>query len=635
LIVNKDWLNSLESIGYANYIGFYCLVKKGSKLMIRTYKFMCSLLAFVFFINLASAQDKRGIGILPFDNLGDQQKYSWISFGLNYLLSNKLSNISSFYVPEQNIIQKEIKKAGFPTRKINGEMVYHVGKSAGINIGITGNYRTNGKTIEVNVNFINAFNGASIFSKKYNNNNSELFVIADDIAKNLIDLSTISLSQNEEIIFNRQITQSVQAFQNFCLGYIENEKPNRQREIVIGLFRNAIREDPNFWEALYNLGITYFNDEDYDQALQQFDKIITSLPDFEKPYYGRALIYYNRKEYSKAKTDFEKVINYNPNDYKPYFYLGRISNNLKQYKDADKYLQKAAGINPDYSKIYVEMGNIYFSQNKYNLGIPHYRKALELDPEDIGALQRLGECYYRTQIYYSAYSQFKKILEIEPMNSEANFMIGITAYNQAVLSELIEAFLELFDASVANEQKQKKKLSGSRREREEVYKEMVVSFSRAAKSRKNFLEATFNLGLTYHDMGKLDSAETYYQKSLQIMPDLVKAHIKLAKVYDEKGENEKGLAQYKKVIPIDPGYFVAHPTLGPEHNYINIMEITLRELNENLDKNPNDLSSNQTMAKIFYAQGYHGKAANVYRNILKISPNDHEAKSMLAKLEKN
>jgi tetratricopeptide (TPR) repeat protein len=496
--------------------------------MLRSYKICSLVLVLLLTFNISFAQDKRGIGLFPFENLSKEKKYEWISFGFDYLLSNKLSNIAAYYVPEKKIIDKALADAGYGQRKIDGEMVYHVGKAAGINIGITGNYYTNGKALTVNVNFINAFNGASIFSKEYKNNFNDMFTIADDIVKNLIDLSTVSLSQNEQNIINRQITTSVKAFEFFSNGYIENEKPSRQREVVIGLFRNAIREDPNFWEASYNLGIAYFNDQDYNKALEQFDRIISALPAFEKPYYGRALILYRRKDYAKAKSDFQKVIKYNPNDYKPYFYLGKISSNLKQYKDANKYLTKAAEINPDYSKIYLEMGNIYFVQQKYRGGIPHYKKAVELDPTDKEGLQKLGECYYRTQVYYSAYSQFQKIIESEPYEPAANFMLGITAYKQAVLSELIEAFLELFDVNIAEESKKKKKLAGTRRERQQVYEEMVTSFRRAMKGRKNFLEATFNLGLTYHDMGKLDSAKTYYLETIKIDPNLVKAHINLA-----------------------------------------------------------------------------------------------------------
>jgi tetratricopeptide (TPR) repeat protein len=289
--------------------------------MLRSSKICSLVLILLFSFNISSAQDKRGIGLFPFENLSKEKKYEWISFGFDYLLSNKLSNIAAYYVPEKNVINKALANAGYGKRKIDGEMVYHVGKSAGINIGISGTYYTNGTTLTVNVSFVNAFNGATIFSKEYNNSFSEMFFISDDIIKNIIDLSTVSLSQNEQNILDRQITNSVKAFEYFSNGYIENEKPSRQREVVIGLFRNAIREDPNFWEASYNLGIAYYNDQDYNKALEQFDRIIAALPAFEKPYYGRALILYRRKDYAKAKNDFQKVIKYNPNDYKPYFYL--------------------------------------------------------------------------------------------------------------------------------------------------------------------------------------------------------------------------------------------------------------------------------------------------------------------------
>jgi tetratricopeptide (TPR) repeat protein len=248
--------------------------------------------------------------------------------------------------------------------------------------------------------------------------------------------------------------------------------------------------------------------------------------------------------------------------------------------------------------------------------------------------QKLGESYYRVQTYYSAYAEFKKILEVYPTDPAANFMLGITAYKQAVLGELIEAFLEMFDPSLAEEQRQRSKAGANVRERAEVYREMARAFYTAQKASPGFLEATFNLALTYNEMNQLDSAEVYYKKSIQIQPDLIRAHIKLAKLYEDRGEKEKSLAKYKEVVQIDPAYFATHPTLGAFHNYINIIDVVLEELDETLKSNPNDLSANLTLAKIYYAQGFHGKAANVFRKVLTINPNEPEAKKMLAQMER-
>ncbi len=580
----------------------------------------------VFLLSNSVSAQKRNVGILPFENLKNDQKYDWISFGFQYLLSNKLAHLSAYYVPDHNVIKKALIEAGWGERKINGEMVYHIGKSAGINVGITGNYSTNGNTITVNIDFINAFNGASIFSKQYIKKNSELFLIADDIATNLLQITAVNLSSSERAIMNRKITSSVEAYEYFCLGYIENEKTNINYEVTISLFKKAIRADSKFWEAYYNLGIIYFNNREYDNALKQFDIIISSLPNFEKPYYGRGLIYLRKEQYAKASADFVKVTKFNPNDYKPYYYLGIVNIRQKKYSEAKKNLDKSIELNPDYANSYFELGNIYFFQNNYRPAIPQYKRALEIDQENYDAHQRLGESYYRVQTYYSAYSEFKKILAINPNDPEANFMLGITAYKQAVLGELIEAFLEMFDPDVAKQQRERNKATGSSRERREVYKEMVDAFRRAQIARKGFLESTFNLALTFDEMGILDSALVYYQKALQIQPDLIRAHIKKAKVHERRGEKDIALAIYKEVVYIDPAYFVAHPTLGPIHSYINIISLVLDEIGEQLKSDPNNLKANLTLAKIYHAQGATGKAANVYRKVLSINPNDREAK---------
>ncbi len=598
------------------------------------YHFLSLLLALLILSNTGMAVEKRNVGILPFENLKNDQKYEWINFGLQYLLSNKLANVAAYYVPDQSVIKKALAESGYASGKINGEMVYHVGRAAGINIGITGSYSTNGQNLIINFNIVNSFNGASILSKQYSKSLNDIFDIADDMAQSILNLTAVNLTPQEQAIFNRRITSSPKAFEYFCLGYVENEKTNKQMEIITGLFRQAIREDSKFWEAYYNLGIAYFNNHDYDNALQQFDIIIKSLPNFEKPYFGRALIYMRKGDYNNAKADFIKVTDFNPNDYKPFYYLGTISVNLKQYKEADQYLRKATELNPDYPDIYAEMGNIYFNQNLFRQAITHYKKASELAPENYEVKQKLGESYYRVQTYYSAYAEFKKILEIYPNEPSANFMLGITAYKQAVLGELIEAFLEMFDPNLAEEQRQRSKAGASVRERSEVYREMVKAFSTAQKSSKGFLEATFNLALTYHEMNQLDSARIYYEKSIQIQPDLIRAHIKLAKLYEEKGDREKSLAKYKEVVEIDPAYFVAHPTLGAFHNYINIIDLVLGDLDSVLKDKPNDLAANLSLAKIYYAQGFHGKAANVFRKVLSINPNEPEAKKMLAQLER-
>lgn len=575
------------------------------------------------------SQGKRNIGILPFENLTKNAKYDWVGFGLEYMLENKLSGIASFYVPNKKLILDALSKRNISGPTYNGDAVYQVGRETGINAGIIGRYRIKGNNISFKLIIINAFSGSTISEDDYEYSLNDIFSLADVILDKLIERSGVYLSEQEQLISARQITRSVKAFEYFCLGYIENENPNAKPESTTALFRRAIREDPKFWEAYYNLGIIYFNNNNYREAREQFDIIINALPDFEKPYYGRGLILYRESKFEDAEKDFLKVIEFNPNDYKGFLYLGKISIELQKYSNALKYLNQVTEINPDFADAYFEIGNLWFNQNRFDRAIPEFKKAVDLDPVNYVARQKLGESYYRQQIYYSAINEFDVILQNNPVDPLANFMMGITVYKQAVLNDLIGAFLEMLESNNAPVPKQ----DTNTPKREELYEKMADHFKRAHLARTNFLEATFNLALTYHEMGRMDEALNYFNQSLAMDPKLVKAYIKKAHTYEIIGEKQKALEEYKKVVRLEPAYFVSQPTLGPIHHYINIIDLVLEEIDETLKNNPNDLASNETLAKLYYAQGYYGKAANLFRKVLSINPGNKEAKEMLAKLE--
>jgi len=596
------------------------------------------LLIIALSVTVLFGQEKRRIGLLLFENKGDKARYEWVAYGLEYLLLNKLSFLSVFYVPEQTTLKKSLKEAGFYKRPIDERMIYHIGKSANVEVIISGKYSVKGNMLRLQVNYSNAFNGSLILSSTYTESIANLFKVSNKIVGEMVNLAGNGITENERRLLEFQFTNSSRAFESFIKGYMENEKKNSRLEVVIGLFRKAIREDPKFWEAFYNLGITYYNKKSYNEALSQFNKVITALPNFDKPYYGRGLIYEKQKKYSEAIADFKKVTELNPNDHKPYYNLGKISLKQNSFQDAENYLNKAKEINPEYAPIYFQLGNIYYEQDQYRKSINFYKKATELDEENGKYHLKLGDTFYRSQIYYNAYSELKTSISLRPSDPVAYFLLGITVYKQAVLEELIDAFLDLLagdgQAKGTVEKSFKKKTALDPVKKRSVYEEMADSFTKAAQLKQDFMEATFNLALTYHEMGNTESAEKYYKRSLQIKPNLVRAHLKLAELYTETKRKELAIDQYRKVFKYEPAILVRQKTLGAEHQYINIYQKFRKEVELKLQANPNDPKSNLIMAKVFQAQGQYGKAANILRKVLSYSPKNSEAKNLLAKIQK-
>lgn len=601
-------------------------------------KFKSIFLLFIFIVSTVVAEDKRKVALVPFSN-SSAAKNNWVPSGLEYMLNNKLSVVSGFFVIDKNVLLNTMSQFDIDPGKISDKNSGQIGRNTGAEVTVSGTIIDSASQLVFEVYYHNTTNGSLIHKEKIPASSSTLAEAADKVIAQLLNISGITVSSRERNMMKRRLTNSPQAFESFIKAYMESQKARSDTRYVISNFKAAIAKDKKFWEAYYNLGIVYFNTKKYRESLNEFNKIIKALPRFDKPYYGRGLIYEKQKKYDLAIRDFKKVTEFNPNDPKPYYYMGKISILAKKFTEAQTYLDKAAELNPDFAPTYYEYGNMQVAQKQIRKSINDYRKAVTLNPNNTKYRLTLGEVYYRSQIYYNALIEFNTVLKSIPNHAVANFMRGVTIYKQAVLEDLVEAFLDILDESNGKKKgKVEKKFTKSKGmdpvKRGKVYEDMVQAFTKAAQARPKFKQATFNLALTYLEMGKLALAENYFKKTILIAPKMIKAHMKLATVYEESGKLQQAVDQYKRVFYLQPGIFVHKPTLGPKHQYKNVLEIFMAELNKKVKRSPNNIEANIVLAKVFSAQGFNGKAANLLRSLISKNPRNNEAKKLLATIEK-
>ena len=563
------------------------------------------------------------IGIVPFENKSGEGDADWIGFGFEFLLANKFSIIPAYKVVEKEAVIKFVQS--------DSATVHVNGLEWSLDYSIGGEYNLEGDLIEVDISIAQAFGGVRISSEHYRIDYEEFFDVVDDAAEKFIRLTDIALTESETERFERRITNSMKAFEYFCMGYIEDSRSDTDMEAVIRNFKAAINEDPSFWGAYYNLGTAYYNLEMYEEALSQFDFIIENYSSFELAYLGRGLTRLKNRAYSQAYEDFIVYRDSRPLDYRGWYYAGRCALRMKQYSKALGYLARVIDLQPMYSRGYYELGNVYYTTNRFRRAIFNYNQALKLEADLVQAQKRLGESYYRMHNFNGALDQFNNILAVFPNDPEVNFMMGITVYKQAALDEYIDDFLEMYGLLDKEEiEANKLKHSG---EKQRIYEEMISRFYRAQMTRKNFYEATFNLALTYQEMSQPDSALYYYNKTLQINPGLAKARIVLAKFYENQEKYDQALEQYKQAVRINPGYFLDYPKLGREYDEIDVLDLVTKELEQEVRVDPNNISSSLSLANILYARGFRGKAAGLYRKVLVLQPEQKTAKAMLAKME--
>jgi len=155
--------------------------------------------------------------------------------------------------------------------------------------------------------------------------------------------------------------------------------------LVFILSFNFIIEKPEFndYDAYMQLGEIAFQEEDYDKAVDYYNKSL-----FFKDYYltymniGNALAL--KKDYRNAVAAFTKSIARNPSDPMVHFNLGYAYTQQNMFEQAIDSFNKAIDIDPTFAGAYRNAGIIFYIQEDWENALFYFDKFLEIsDDEEI------------------------------------------------------------------------------------------------------------------------------------------------------------------------------------------------------------------------------------------------------------
>ena len=615
------------------------MIKFGDALTRYTLVCLFSLL----FLSNVNAQGKRFLAVLPFSNTGSEE-YAWISRGIEEILYEKLDNLDAVQVYERETIMRVLRDVGIETESdITVRKAFTVGKETGVDVLIVGSYAMSGSTLGIQFRAISTYTGGDVFLKTFKGPLDDLFQLLEDAMLQTLSAMLLSVNDSDREMLARVPTKSMAAFEYYCKAYVQFQN-GAAMETVAGLFNQAITLDPNFWEAQYNLGVIYFNYDQYGRALSQFEKVSSQNPNFYKPYYGMGIIFFLQRNYQKAIENYTRVLNLSPDHDRALYYLGRIHVRLDSIEKGLDYLNKSAELNPNYPPTHFHIGMANMQRGWYKSAVKAFRTTIKLDPENYLAHNALGECFYRLQRFDEAIFEYNRTTEIRKDFSTAYFNIGNTIYKRGALQDIVDSYLEILETrysqdtgndgtnSLADDLRQLRTQRSV--ESEQIYGEMTRAYRNALKYEPAFFEASFNLALTYENMGFADSAKYYYQQTIAVNPNLVRAHMRLGRYYEREGNYSEALTQFKEVVKIEPSYFSGSPRLGEEYRYVNIIDEVLSDYQTRLDLNPNNPETLIVLARIFNSLGRYGQAEQYYQQIVQLDPMNREANRELKNLRR-
>ena len=199
----------------------------------------------------------------------------------------------------------------------------------------------------------------------------------------------------------------------------------------------AVELESSMPGALSNLGIAYYDKEEFDKAKLCHEKALAlnaSLPhslnnmgsimrEFEKP--DKAMEYYNRAIAADSKY-LEPLNN-----------LGLVLMEEDRHAEGIAPLTNATNQNPNYADAWCNLGCAYTVLEQLDKGLHAYQKAVELKPDFLEAHLGSAQIHKESENLPQAEASIKRALEINPEKAEAYSMLG-GVYNEMVMLDKAE-----------------------------------------------------------------------------------------------------------------------------------------------------------------------------------------------------
>lgn len=511
-------------------------------------------LALALFLGGTSLWAQLDVGIvLPFENNTRDPNLEWISESFVKVLSSNLAS-PRFLMMGRRERAAAFDLLGIPhTSILSVATVYKVAQELDATKVIVGSYDYNNGVFQATAQVLE-MDGPRLNEKFMESGPlAELLELQTGLAwqiqRSLRPNLTISKS---EYIRDRKGPR-LDAFENYLRGLLSNDRTQ-----PIRYFRTAQRLDPSFTEPAFELGMIYFQDQDYPTSILWLSKLRRGEADYLEANYFLGLAYLYLGQYERAAAAFRVVAQRLP--------LNEVYNNLgialmrQDRPGAAPYFEKAVRSDPGDPDYQFNLGYAYWKQGRFPEALPHLAKALRggdtpawraVYAQCLLQAGQKEESARQAQLLRQQSSGWATIepQKLEKLERPKDNYDGVS-FRQLLMLLQIQSELKHFKLSLQEhialhfQRAQELAKEGFDREAIEEIQQAIDYDPEDARSYQELAEI-------YRRNGRLEEALKTLNQSLHL-EESAEGYLLLAKIYLEQGKLEDAEAQLNTALRLEP-----------------------------------------------------------------------------------
>ena len=349
------------------------------------------------------------VAVLPFTNARGDAGSDYLSDGITESLIGSLAHIPQLKVRSRDSVFR------FKGKDIE---VQTAGSKLGVAMVVSGRVMVQANNIEVSAELTNVRDNTEIWGRQYTGKSSDLLKLQQQLAGDIAEKLSSTLSTADRLQVTRQGTQNEEAYTLYLKGrYAWNQRNRKNLEASIPYFEQAIAKDPQYALAYSALADVYSvlpffagnPAEDFPKSSTAARKALQLDPTLGHPH---AVLGSNQMGYdwdfAGGEAEFKKAIELDPNDATAHqWYAENLGMIGGRGQEALREIDQARLLDPTSLIIRRVKGSVLVAARRYDEAIAVCRQLLDENPTFNLAQDCLGYAYWGKRMYPQAVEAWK------------------------------------------------------------------------------------------------------------------------------------------------------------------------------------------------------------------------------------
>lgn len=185
-------------------------------------------------------------------------------------------------------------------------------------------------------------------------------------------------------------------------------------KLAILNYKKALKIQPGYAMALFNLGTALMNEKNYDEAVLYLKKAIKINPEDTDSMNNLANILFIQGKKEKAFLMYQNILKIDHKDADAHSNLANMLIATNRLNEAAVYCNEALMIEPDHRDAHYNMGRLLLRLGKNKKAMAHFAQAIRIDPDYAEAYNYIGVILAKSGNRDKAGMFFLKSIELKP-----------------------------------------------------------------------------------------------------------------------------------------------------------------------------------------------------------------------------